>query len=333
MKVLFIGDPHIKLDNLDLIDKFIVFLKGLITDKSIDIVIVGGDLMHYHERLHTLALNKSIEFCVALSSITKTYVLVGNHDMINNQQFLNENHWMNCMKGLNDNLIVVDKPTLIEQHNNTFILVPYTYTGRFKEALNTLEFNYMAADIIFAHQEFKGCKMGAIVSEHGDVWELNEPMVISGHIHDYQKPQPNIFYTGAPLQHSFGDRDENIVLIIDINDGKYTFEEVDTGLSTKKILYTSLDKIKSIKIDKDVDTKITIECTNEEFKTFKKTQKYKELTSEGVKIVCKSKVTIDVNEKLEISKDLSSFEEILKRLVLETENKLAYKDFVQIFCN
>jgi len=330
MKILFIGDPHIKIDNLDLIDKFILFLKSLVVEKSIDMVVIAGDLMHYHERLHTLALNKSIEFCVSLSSLVKTYVLVGNHDMINNQQFLNENHWMNCMKGLNDNLIVIDKPQYLKEKDGTFVFVPYVYVGRFNEALSTIDLPMSDATIIFAHQEFKGCKMGAIVSEHGDEWSDDLPMVISGHIHDYQKPQHNIFYPGAPLQHSFGDTDNNIVLLIDVNDNNYTFQELDTGLSNKKIVYTSIDDIKKIKIDKEIDTKITLECTNDEFKTFKKTQKYKELVNEGVKIVCKSKVKTDVIVD-EIIND--SFEGILRKLVLETDNKSVYNDFIQIFCN
>ena len=35
-------------------------------------------------------------------------LLVGNHDYINNQQFLTNNHWMNAMKDWN-NVTIIDK--------------------------------------------------------------------------------------------------------------------------------------------------------------------------------------------------------------------------------
>ena len=42
-----------------------------------------------------------------MSNITKTIVIVGNHDLINNQQFLTQNHWMNAMKDW-ENVRVID---------------------------------------------------------------------------------------------------------------------------------------------------------------------------------------------------------------------------------
>ena len=42
-----------------------------------------------------------------MSKIAPTIVIVGNHDLINNQQFLTENHWMNAMKQW-DNVTVCD---------------------------------------------------------------------------------------------------------------------------------------------------------------------------------------------------------------------------------
>ncbi len=50
---------------------------------------------------------------------------------------------------------------------------------------------------IFAHQEFYGCKMGAIESIEGDKWDHSFPLVISGHIHSEQRPQKIFFYPGS----------------------------------------------------------------------------------------------------------------------------------------
>ena len=90
--VLCIGDPHIQVSNISETDLLIERLINLATKKKPDLIIVLGDVLHTHERLHTIALNKAYELINNMRLISKTYVLVGNHDMINNQVFLNENH-------------------------------------------------------------------------------------------------------------------------------------------------------------------------------------------------------------------------------------------------
>ena len=97
-KIIFIGDPHIQTSNIEEVELFIEKIIILIKNENPDIVIIGGDVLHYHERLHTLALNKAYELIEKIKNICKLYVLVGNHDLIKNDQFLTENHWMNGIK-------------------------------------------------------------------------------------------------------------------------------------------------------------------------------------------------------------------------------------------
>ena len=59
--VLFIGDPHFQVTNVVEIDKFMEKIINLATEKQPDIIIIAGDLLHTHERLHTTALNKAYE--------------------------------------------------------------------------------------------------------------------------------------------------------------------------------------------------------------------------------------------------------------------------------
>ena len=96
-------------------------------------------------------------------------------------------------------------------NNEKFIFVPYVPPGRFEEALRTLKDDWISASCIFAHQEFAGCKMGAIVSIEGDKWDIKNPIVISGHIHSKQQPQKNIYYSGSAMQHAFGESAKNII--------------------------------------------------------------------------------------------------------------------------
>ena len=105
--VIFIGDPHIQVENIPEVDLFLEKLIKLVKEKLPDIIIIAGDILHTHERLHTVALNKAYELIDQMRKISKTYLLVGNHDMCNNSQFLTPNHWMNGLKEWN-NVIVVD---------------------------------------------------------------------------------------------------------------------------------------------------------------------------------------------------------------------------------
>ena len=122
--VLCIGDPHIQVANIPETDLLITGLISLALEKLPDLIIVLGDVLHTHERLHTIALNKAYEMIDKLRRIAKTYVLVGNHDMINNQVFLNENHWLLGMKEW-ENTVIVDKVISEIIGGEKFVFIPY----------------------------------------------------------------------------------------------------------------------------------------------------------------------------------------------------------------
>jgi DNA repair exonuclease SbcCD nuclease subunit len=207
INVIAIGDQHFKVSNIKEVNLFIEKITFLIKEKKPDFVVLLGDLLDTHERLHITPLNKAYELIDNIRKICKTYVLVGNHDMENNSVYLNDKHWLNSLKQW-DNVTIVDK--VIKENN--FIFVPYVFVGRFEEALNTLNEDWKNnINCIFAHQEFKGCKMGAFDSIDGDIWDINNPNVISGHIHSNQTPQKNIYYPGSSLPVAFGESAKNII--------------------------------------------------------------------------------------------------------------------------
>jgi len=296
LSVLAIGDPHFKIENIPEVELFIDRIEKLAKEKKPDLIICLGDLLHTHERIHTTPLNKAYEFIERMRKITLTYVIVGNHDYIQNQQYLTENHWMNGMKEWDD-VVIVDKVISYISNGINLVFCPYVPPGRFEEALNTIQQDWKDADCIFAHQEFYGCKMGAIISVDGDKWDLQNPFVVSGHIHSKQTPQPNIYYTGSAMQHAFGESEKNIIAYIEFNVEEKTrnithsIQEVDLQLPRKKIIYMNMDNIDKYtppQESKD-DVKITLSGNYDEFKAFKKTEKYKQLTCEGTKVVFKVK--------------------------------------------
>jgi len=313
IKILGVGDPHIKIDNLPEFDLFCNKLYELAIEENPDIIIVLGDVLDTHERLHTVTMNKAFDMIKNLRDISKTYILVGNHDAINNRIFLNENHWMNAMKEWK-NVEIIDKVKVLDINDIKLTLVPYVPNGRFIEALKTNdEEEWKNSDLIFAHQEFYGCKMGAIVSVDGDRWDEEYPYVISGHIHSNQRPQKNIYYPGSAMQNAFGESEKNIIPVIrvekDVVDAshesmaKIDIQEKNLGLPRKKIVYMDVEDIDNYEPEKINEEKIndkikvTVSGVYEDFKALKKTKKYKDLVKKGVKIVFKPK---KIKEKLNI---------------------------------
>lgn len=333
VKAVIIGDPHFRIDNIQEVDMFIERISALVSEEKPDFVVCLGDLLHTHERLHTIALNKAYEFVQKLSSICKIFILVGNHDYIQNQQFLTKNHWMNGMKTW-ENVCIVDEVLPVDFDGCKFIFLPYVPNGRFMEAMSTIEEPlWKSASCIFAHQEFYGCKMGAIISVDGDKWEESYPEIISGHIHSKQRPQKNIYYPGAAIQTAFGESEENIIAVVQFNNRKkgYELSERDLGLPRKRIIYTDMEAIENMVVD-DVDknVKLTVSGTDyNEFKAFKKTEAYKSLIENGAKIAFKVK-QVDAKNVEESKKEVkdTDFKTILHDLVVQDKSLLELYELV-----
>lgn len=512
MKIIAIGDPHFKTDNIEEVNIFIQKIQELCLKEQPNLIVILGDILHTHERIHVSALNKAYELVEILRKISKTVILVGNHDMCfakdtnvllydntvksiqnididdqimgddlkprtvlakrygrtrmykieqlleksyivneyhilclrpyktfwkrddklwnvyylntknfkfntvlfksekecidflktiedleisvvdyldlpfdlkrylygytynggitsilvepseetlyygfetdgnhkfllengtvvhncNNQQFLSSNHWMNGMKNW-ENVLIVDKVQHINLENFQFTFCPYVPPGRFVEALNTETEIWKQSDAIFCHQEFQGCKMGAIISVDGDKWNETYPEIISGHIHSKQKIQNNIYYCGSSIQTAFGESEDNIIPILSWeNKGeKYVLNEIDLELPRKKIIYTDTDNIENYKIkDNDKDKiKITVSGVYDEFKAFKKSKKYNELIKSGAKVVFKAK-KVKEEEKVETSSfEERDFTKILYDLILDSKNIQLFQQYEMIINN
>jgi len=318
-----VGDPHFRIDNLTEVELYIERLLEVVVRHNPDFVVILGDLLHCHERIHTTVLNKAYELINRLRMKCKTYVLVGNHDYINNTQFLSDRHWMNGMKYW-DNVYIIDKPL---KHGD-FTFCPYVAPKRFKEAL-TLMLNdeWKTSKVIFCHQEFKGCKMGSQISIEGDEWNDEDPFVISGHIHDKHQLKPNLLYSGSSMQHAYGESHDKTITLGNITaEGDVSISYIDLGLPYKKIIHMEMDKLQHFDPPTGNHIRINVESTLEEFKLFKKSKQYKDLLKKGVKIVFKMKHTdthIDTPEQTE------DFETILYSMI-DTEKELVnlYRELV-----
>jgi hypothetical protein len=130
------------------------------------------------------------------------------------------------------------------------------------------------------------------------------------------------------MQHAFGESEQNIIAVIDYDKKSINIHEVDLGLKRKKIVYVAMDSVDTFSLSpsetKD-DIKLTLKGQFEDFKAFKKTEKYKELTKTGVKVVFKTDKKEEAlkDEFLQTQKQSAdiSFEELLKNITYRKNDK------------
>jgi DNA repair exonuclease SbcCD nuclease subunit len=272
IKIFVIGDPHFKINNIEETNEMCSKILLKIQELQPHAVVCLGDVLDRHETIHVGPLLRSIQFFQKIASKYPLYILIGNHDRPSNQVFLTDEHPFTALKQWK-NTVIVDKVYVERIQGKDFLFVPYVPNGRFMEAISMClgeNPDLSSFPCIFAHQEFKGAKMGAMVSTSGDDWDEEFPLVISGHIHDFDLLKPNIIYTGTPIQHSFGDREDKGVFMFHFSSKGFQYEKYDLGLPKKKIVKIQFSEIELLKkLDPRSNYKIVISGTPEELKTIK----------------------------------------------------------------
>ena len=227
--MLCVGDMHVRMDNLAAAEKMASFCIEECAKRACGVVAVLGDLLHYHKKLMTQPMNAVVGFLKELlDSGLKVVVLVGNHDMLSNQTYLDtEGHWMGslkhwaeCAEGPLRSLWIVDEPVVLRFGAASVTCCPYVPPGKFVCSLDRLGRRvWTSSDVVIAHQEMLGAKMGAIVSSDGDAWDAEWPLLVSGHIHDRQWIGHNVYYAGSSMQHSIAEQDSKTLAVVALRGG------------------------------------------------------------------------------------------------------------------
>ena len=288
--ILTIGDPHFKEHNSVETGPMTQAVVAQAEFCKPKFIVNLGDTLHDHNSADLTTLTRAANFIKGLGQVAPIYVLIGNHDRINNRDFLTPVHPFPLCESPDIKIIWT---TLVEKIGGYwFIFVPYVPKGRFVEAL--MQGNYadmlkdivssnigsngtapsgtvdvdrpwMYAKIIFCHQEFRGVKRGDAVSISGDTWPENAPLIVAGHYHDYQRPQHNIIYTGTPIQHDFDESEDKSLSLLFVNSETVNEQRIRLGLPLKRRAYLTLDDITNYQAV-DRLTKIIIRDTTSRLK-------------------------------------------------------------------
>lgn len=295
IKVLTIGDPHFKTDNVPEMDQMVTKIIKLVKELLPNFIVVLGDVLHRHEKIHVIPLMRAESFIKQLSEICPTFILIGNHDRPNNSTYMTNEHPFNALKLWPNTYIVDEKVMDIKLGDHRFLFVPYVFPGKFEETLNHPSFgiqNFKEVTAIFAHQEFYEAKMGAIKSQCGDKWDLSYPLIISGHIHDYDHLQENIIYVGTAIQSSFGDSTGKTVSLFNFPEGcggcGWSEDRIDLNLPKKVIIYLDCEDVHTYVPPEDKLVKIVIRGDDAALKSVSKLEVIKQWKKKGIKIAYKS---------------------------------------------
>ncbi len=357
---LLIGDPHFKVNNIPMVEKFIKKTEDHLQscEKPYNFIICMGDLLDTFERIHIHPFKKSIEFLKMTSNYAHTFLIIGNHERENNSDFQTNIHAFVALKGV-DKITIIDKAKIVKTSVCNFLFVPYVPPGRFEEAILTVgEKDEDIEDIldnneivtVFAHQEIRGAKMGFITSSDGDVWPSERPLLVSGHIHQFQKIGDNVLYIGTPFQHDFDEDSDKALSVL-----KWTLKDNDTIIShsrfslnlpiKKNLQYQIKDIMESdvnnmapiIEMNKEKDVMFRIELigTTVEYKCFLNSEQHLKLQSR-----CKIKTTIikddgelqlpNNNNIVNLNIPTKNFTEIILEKIMNNPKE---KELMQIYKN
>lgn len=292
LRVLCIGDLHINKDNL--LETVILRdrLLELTAQANPELIVVMGDTLHNFNNF-TSHPHRDAEMLINdLSKFAPVILLIGNHDIPGKRLFMSDLHPFTGLS-YHPNVTVVDTMCHIGNINGVqYAAVPYSPDGRFMEALQTnSQFDIESTHVIFAHQSFAGCSNPAYTSK-GDPWDETYPLVISGHIHQYERIRNNIIYVGTPRQTDFGDTDpEKTISLFEIRVGHLQFVEhrIPTRMPPKVTIEVCCSRVNRWKLPKDLaiikgNVKIKLIGTRTEINTVKSHPKVAEWNELGILI-------------------------------------------------
>lgn len=206
MKILRVGDPHIRPSNIEEADRLMGFVKQVVIGGKVDRLEILGDLFHTHAVIRLEVLEFWNKWLQVFRDIVETVVLVGNHDMTGDYNNTGS-HALTVFKRLqNEKLRIIDAPTQI----GIFGYVPYIHgEPAFENAVRHLAST--GSKVLVCHAEFSGSQYdNGFYAPHGfNPDTVPFDTIISGHIHKEQViAGGKVDYPGTPKWDTASDANE-----------------------------------------------------------------------------------------------------------------------------
>jgi hypothetical protein len=160
-------------------------------------------------------------------------------------------------------------------------------------------------------------------------------MCISGHIHDYQRVQDNMYYVGTPIQHGTTDIGEKTVSSFTFSktEERWLTEEkrIDLNIPKKIHITVTREQLLAFAVPSNASyVRLDIEIDPIEFKSLLKDKHVKKLKEAGVHIK-----PIDIRKRIEKSevnrKDFKICYARRLNTMIKNEDESVQKVFVELF--
>jgi len=229
MKILRVGDPHAKVNNLDEMRKLISFVVEQAILHKVDRIEVLGDLFHTHAVLRLEVIDFWVWALDLLSNTCQTVVLVGNHDLSGDY---NSNTSALTVFGLmgKKNLLIIEKPTLLGE----IAYVPYIHDKNLF-CSSAIALSAQGGKVLVCHQSIQGSKFESGMYDPDGIptgeWSERFVHIVSGHIHSEQD-FGNVIYPGTARWDTVTDANRRKgIWVYDHQDG--------TGTITSRVFITT----------------------------------------------------------------------------------------------
>lgn len=213
MKLLFIGDPHLKISRFELSKSFLKWVNEMVLEHNPDLLINLGDTFDTHAVVRSELMSEFRKHVLQVTKHVPYMYVLGNHDMYkpNDSKY----HSLQTMADI-PNFHVIDKPKSFS--NAGITIVPYQHDAS--------AFPTETLPICIAHQTFMGADFGFYRPENGvDSATISADLIVSGHIHKRQM-FGKVIYPGTPYAQGIDDINQSKgLMMLDTETLEYIFIE------------------------------------------------------------------------------------------------------------
>ena len=231
---------------------------------KVDYILNSGDLIcnvNLSEEGRTRLQRKFIEYDNP-EKYPKHFIISGNHDVYNDEQTMIRPFKDLAKLVLHNYEMVELKPKFIKVSKELSILaIPYRKGLTTKDFYRYVKKGHKKNDskyfAVMAHFYAQGAVLANGYKKGGDV-EFDKVLwdyLALGDAHEFQKMCKRGFYSGAPVQHKFGDKLPKGVIIYDLARHKHKFVAIDTPKIKKLIQLTEIPKKWPVNAWVDLKTK------------------------------------------------------------------------------
>ena len=301
MRILCIGDPHIRRKQLAsarvMIDAIIEAARRSSPDKSV----VLGDTLHDFRTIDLYAQIYAIEFFEALGTIAPTVVMIGNHERPAHNEYMSSHHAF-AVTRIPPGVTIVERTLYEKTPHGWLCYVPFVPKGLYKDAIN-IESAPPLREVcmLFHHAEMRGCDMYGFKSKKGEEEFGDTPPAIGGHIHDSQRVG-STFYVGTPIQTVYNESEHKGLTMITIDKFRHYVSDFiplkscpvikTITLSARELVAWDIDAQEPDRYERPISWRIVLKDSPEHLAPLPMVKKYEELQSAGVTIVQSPIVTM-----------------------------------------